>query len=124
MRFNKRDWAGTVALRAEGKYLTNQLVVDYRPYDLVNGIPRVGIGRSRDGGTLPADRWLKDKWAASVIEEAEAGWFSSYLERMAKGEQVPMWQVSRDYENRKGVPMPVTLTPFPPWLTFEIYCCR
>jgi len=115
---------GSVVFRSDGSHITNEIAVTYYPYDLVNGIPRVGIGRYRDGGTLPADRWLGDKWAGDVLDEGRAQWFLGYLDRMDKGETVPMWEIAREYENRHDAPMQVLLPPLPTGLSFESYCCR
>jgi hypothetical protein len=124
MKFDKRAWMGSIVFRSDRSHLTNEIALAYYPYDLVNGIPRVGIGRYRDGGTLPADRWLRDKWASDVLDEGRAQWFLGYLDRMAKGEAVPMWEIAREYENRHGAPMQVLLPPLPTGLSFESYCCR
>jgi hypothetical protein len=124
MEFQNENWAGSVVISTEGKYLTREFTVGYRPYDLRTGFQHVGIGHWRDGGTLPANRWLNKEWAMWVLKEAKVEWFSPYLERMAKGEKVPMWELAREYEIRQSEPMQIVLVPLPFGLTFEFYCCR
>jgi hypothetical protein len=131
MSKSPKDWIfGIVAYESQkcydgdAFYVSNRYYITYAPECITDEMPEVGITSQREGGTLPAGRWLHDIWALQVIKEANAEWFLLMMARMSKREIVPMWEVAREYEIRVCEPMIVVPPRLPASSDVVAYCCR
>jgi len=89
----------SIVLRDDARH-----VFAYRPNDPVDTFV-IGVGHWHDrvyGGSTARAAWERDR---RLFETAGLAWFLPLLERMARGEHVPLAELKRSYRKHEGAPL-------------------